>query len=314
MMAAEKTMHLIERLPSVRGRLRADEPLARYTWFRVGGPAEVLFEPDDADDLIDFLAAKPGDVPVTVIGGTSNIMIRDGGIPGVTVRLGKGFSDIAVDGMRLEAGAAAADIHVAKKAEDAGLAGLEFRVGIPGTVGGALRMNAGAYGSEISAVFEAAKAVDLTGTVKDLSWSDMGFDYRHSDIPTDWIFISAVFKGELGDKHAIHARMTEIQEKREATQPVRERTGGSTFANPEGHSAWKLIDEAGCRGLRLGGAQVSEAHTNFRINTGDATAADLESLGEEVRRRVKDMTGIELRWEIRRLGIPARTGPSEVTP
>ncbi len=314
MMSAQKSTHLIERLPAVRGRLRADEQLARYTWFRVGGPAEVLFEPEDADDLIAFLADKPEDVPVTVIGGTSNIMIRDGGIPGVTVRLGKGFSEISVDGVHVEAGAAAADIHVAKKAEDAGLAGLEFMVGIPGTVGGALRMNAGAYGSEISAVFETAKAVDLGGHLKDLSWSDMGFDYRHSDIPADWIFISAIFKGEPGDKHAIHARMTEIQEKREATQPVRERTGGSTFANPDGRSAWKLIDEAGCRGLRVGGAQVSEAHTNFLINTGDATAADLEALGEEVRRRVKDMTGIVLRWEIRRLGVPARNGLSEVTP
>lgn len=314
MAAARTTSDLMTRLPAVRGRMRADEPLARFTWFRVGGPAEVLFEPEDFDDLTAFLVAKPEDVPVTVIGGTSNILIRDGGIPGVVIRLGKGFSEIAVDGDFVTAGAGAADIHVARKAQEASLAGLEFMVGIPGTVGGALRMNAGAYGAEIASVFQSATAIDPKGVVRELTWSDMGFGYRHADVPEDWIFTGAVFKGTPGDKHAIHARMTEIQEKREATQPVRTRTGGSTFANPEGHSAWKLVDDAGCRGLQIGGAQVSDVHCNFLVNTGDATANDIEALGEEVRRRVMETSGVELRWEIRRLGVAAEAGPKEMTP
>jgi len=314
MMAAERTTpHLIDRLPSVRGRLRADEPMARYTWFRVGGPAEVLFEPADVDDLQAFLTEKPADCPLTVIGGTSNILIRDAGIPGIVIRLGKAFAGIDIDGTRISAGGAAADMNVARRACEAGLGGLEFLVGIPGTVGGALRMNAGAYGVEISDVFESATALDADGTRHTLDAAAMGFTYRHAEVPEDFIFTGAVFNGTPGDADAIQARMKEIQELRESTQPVREKTGGSTFANPYGYKAWQLIDDAGCRGLRIGGAQVSEAHTNFLINTGDATAADLESLGEEVRRRVMENSGVELKWEIRRLGTTITNGPREMS-
>jgi len=315
MMAAERTTpHLIERMPAVRGRVRADEPLARYTWFRVGGPAEVLFEPADFKDLEAFLTQKPADCPLTVIGGTSNILIRDGGIPGVVIRLGKAFAAIEIDGNRITAGAAAADINVARRAGEAGLAGLEFLVGIPGTVGGALRMNAGAYGVEISDVFESATALDADGTLRTLDAATMGFTYRHAEVPEDFIFTGAVFTGTPGDAEAIQARMKEIQDAREVSQPVREKTGGSTFANPWGSKAWQLVDAAGCRGLRIGGAQVSEAHTNFLINTGDATAADLERLGEEVRRRVMENSGVDLRWEIRRLGVPATDKLEEARP
>lgn len=313
MMAAERmTPHLIERLPEVRGRLRADEPMARYTWFRVGGPAEVLFEPADIDDLQAFMAAKPAGVPVTVIGGTSNILIRDGGIAGIVIRLGKAFAGIEADGTQIKAGAAAADINVARRAADAGVGGLEFMVGIPGTVGGALRMNAGAYGTEIADIFESASAVDGSGNLRTLRAADMGFAYRHTDVAEELVFTAAVFNGRAGDPGAIRARMKEIQDQRETSQPVREKTGGSTFANPDGHKAWQLVDAAGCRGLRIGGAQVSEAHTNFLINTGDATASDLEQLGEEVRRRVKERSGIQLHWEIRRLGQSTTTGPREM--
>ena len=314
MMAVERTTpHLIERLPAVRGRLRADEPMARYTWFRVGGPAEVLFEPADIDDLQAFMAAKPEDVPVTVIGGTSNILIRDGGIAGIVIRLGKAFAGIETDGTQISAGAAAADINVARRAADAGIAELEFMVGIPGTVGGALRMNAGAYGTEIADIFESASAVDGSGKIRTLRSADMGFAYRHTDVAEELVFTGAVFNGRAGNPDAIRARMKEIQNQRETSQPVREKTGGSTFANPDGHKAWQLVDVAGCRGLRIGGAQISEAHTNFLINTGDATAGDLEQLGEEVRRRVKERSGIELHWEIRRLGKSTTTGPREVS-
>lgn len=313
MMAAERmTPHLIERLPAVRGRLRADEPMARYTWFRVGGPAEVLFEPADIDDLQAFMAAKPAGVPVTVIGGTSNILIRDGGIAGIVIRLGKAFAGIEADGTQVKAGAAAADINVARRAADAGVGGLEFMVGIPGTVGGALRMNAGAYGTEIADIFESASAVDSSGNLRTLRAADMGFAYRHTEVAEELVFTAAVFNGRAGDPGAIRARMKEIQDQRETSQPVREKTGGSTFANPDGHKAWQLVDAAGCRGLRIGGAQVSEAHTNFLINTGDATASDLEQLGEEVRRRVKERSGIQLHWEIRRLGQSTTTGPREM--
>ena len=315
MMAAERhAPHLIDRMPAVRGRLRNAEPLARYTWFRVGGPAEVLFEPADFDDLAHFMTNRPEDAEVTVIGGTSNILIRDGGVPGIVIRLGKPFAEIDIDGDTVRAGAAAADINIARRAADAGIAGLEFMVGIPGTLGGALRMNAGAYGMEISDVFESANAVDGKGVLHTLTAADMGFAYRHTDVPDDFIFTDAVFKGRAGNAETIKARMKEIQAQREATQPVRERTGGSTFANPEGHKAWELIDKAGCRGLTVGAAQVSPAHTNFLINTGNATAGDLERLGEEVRRRVMETSGIELRWEIRRLGITTTNGPEEVQP
>lgn len=314
MMASErKTPHLIERMPDVRGRIRADEPLARYTWFRVGGPAEVLYEPADMDDLTLFLAQRPTDADVTVIGGTSNILIRDGGIPGVVIRLGKAFAEISTDGMEIRAGAAAADMNIARRAADAGIAGLEFMVGIPGTLGGALRMNAGAYGAEIKDVFVAATAIDGGGTVRTLGPDDMGFAYRHTTVADDWVFTEAVLQGGASDADAIKGRMKEIQDQREQTQPVRERTGGSTFANPDGHKAWQLVDAAGCRGLKIGGAQVSDAHTNFLINTGEASASDLERLGEEVRRRVMETSGVDLKWEIRRLGIPTGNGPREAT-
>lgn len=313
-MAAERMSgHLIDQMPSVRGRLREDEPLAKYTWFRVGGPAEVLFEPADIDDLTKFMQARPADVPITVIGGTSNILIRDGGIPGITIRLGKAFANIDIEGTHVHVGAAAADVNVARRAGEAGIGRLEFLVGIPGTIGGALRMNAGAYGSEISDVFDHAVAIDGAGVLRTLNVQDMGFAYRHTKTPEDFIFVSAVLKGERDDPTSIKARMKDIQESREASQPVRERTGGSTFANPEGHSAWKLVDAAGCRGLKIGGAMVSEAHTNFLINTGDATAEDIETLGEEIRRRVKEQSGIELRWEIQRLGINKQMNLREVT-
>lgn len=312
-MAAERmTEHLIERLPTVRGRLRADEPMARYTWFRVGGSAEVLFEPADVEDLQSFLQARPAEVPITVIGGTSNILIRDGGIPGITIRLGKAFANIDIQDEQVRAGAAAADVNVARRAAEAGVGGLEFLVGIPGTIGGALRMNAGAYGTEIKDVFQSAEAVTEDGDHVQLDVAEMGFGYRRCMVPSSYIFISAMLRGVSGDIAEIQARMKNIQESRETTQPVRERTGGSTFANPDGHSAWALVDAAGCRGLKIGGAMVSEAHTNFLINTGDATALDIEALGEEVRRRVKEDSGIELHWEIRRLGVPNETVLREV--
>ena len=310
MMAAEvpASPHLIDRLPAVRGRLSADAPLAQITWFRVGGPAEVLFRPADEQDLSNFLAACPADVPVTVIGVASNLLIRDGGVRGVVIRLGRPFAEIGIDGGRITAGAAALDITVARAVGAAGLSGLEFLIGIPGTLGGGLRMNAGAYGSEIKDVLIEARAVDRQGVPHVLTPGDMGLSYRHCDVPDDWIFTGAVLRAHPGDRQAIEARMAEIAAARTSTQPVRSRTGGSTFANPPGAKAWKLIDEAGCRGLRHGGAQVSDMHTNFLINTGDATAADLEGLGEEVRRRVRERSGIELRWEIRRIGQAKGTG------
>lgn len=313
MMAAESMgPTLIEQLPEVRGRLRADEPLAKYTWFRVGGPAEVLFEPADTSDLQKFLQHCPSDVNVTVFGGTSNVLVRDGGIPGVVIRLGKNFAGIDIKQNQLHAGAAAADVNIARKARDAGLAGLEFMVGIPGVLGGALRMNAGAYEREIKDVFVSATAFTRAGEQIELTLNDMGFSYRHSVVPKDVIFTSAVLGGVPDDSESIANRMARIQEAREQSQPVRTRTGGSTFANPDGHRAWKLVDEAGCRGLRRGDAMVSEQHCNFLINAGSATASDIEGLGEEIRRRVLEHSGIELQWEIRRLGIPAKSKPSEV--
>lgn len=301
--------HLIERLPRVRGEYRADAPVAQLTWFRVGGPAEVLFRPADEDDLIEFLAGRPGDVPVTVLGVGSNTLIRDGGVPGVVIRLGKGFADARVEDGRVVAGAGALDVTVAATAQRAGLTGLEFLSGIPGTVGGALRMNAGAYGAEVKDVLVTARAIDALGHPHTLAAADMGLSYRHCSVPEDWIFTGAVFQGRPGDPATIAQAMADIRDAREETQPRRVRTGGSTFANPEGGKAWQLIDAAGCRGLRIGGAQVSEKHCNFLLNTGDATAADIETLGEEVRRRVRESSGIELRWEIRRIGLAkASTG------
>ena len=291
--------------PDLRGRLLADQPLADLTWFRVGGPAEVLFTPADEEDLARLLATLDPDVPVTVIGLGSNLIVRDGGVPGVVVRLGgKSFGSIAIDGEALTVGTAVPDMRLAKAAAEAGLDGLAFYRGIPGSIGGALRMNAGAHGGETTDVLVEARGIDRGGALRTFSHADMGFSYRHSDAPEDVIFTRAVFRGRTGDRGAIEAEMERVTAAREAAQPIRERTGGSTFANPDGGKAWQLIDAAGCRGLRRGGAQVSEMHCNFLINTGDATAADIEGLGEEVRRRVRDTSGVELRWEIRRIGRP----------
>jgi len=296
---------LIERLPSVRGRLEANAPLARYSWFKTGGPAEVLFHPEDADDLASFLKAKPTDVPHTVIGVASNIIVRDGGVEGIVIRIGRGFADIQLDHDIITAGAGAADINVARKARDAGLAGLEFLSGIPGTIGGGLRMNAGAYEREIKDVIIDADVLDGQGKRHRLGPDALGLGYRHSAVGEDWVFISARLQGEPGDRQDIDRRMEKISSEREKTQPIKTPTGGSTFANPKNHKAWELIDKAGCRGLVRGGAQVSELHCNFLINTGTATAADLEGLGEEVRRRVMEDSGVMLEWEIRRLGLYA---------
>lgn len=294
---------LIEQLPQVRGRLRADVELAPVTWFRVGGKAEVMFKPADEQDLADFLKNCPADISVYPIGVASNLIIRDGGIPGVVIRLGGEFATVTQNKNQITAGAAALDTVVAQHAENAGLAGLEFLSGIPGTIGGALRMNAGAYGSEIKDILISARAVDRNGQIHEVSADKLKLSYRHCDAPDDWIFTSATFKAKSGDATDIAVRMADIKTKREATQPVRARTGGSTFANPDGLKAWALIDAAGCRGLSRGGAQVSELHCNFLLNNGDATAADLESLGEMVRERVMAHSGIDLRWEIRRIGI-----------
>jgi UDP-N-acetylmuramate dehydrogenase len=309
-MAYRRTMPLIERLPKVRGRLTENAPLSGITWFRVGGPAEIMFRPADRDDLADFLAALPRDVPVTVIGVGSNLLVRDGGVAGVVLRLGRGFADIEATGSDVRAGAAALDINIARMAADAGLAGLEFLSGIPGTMGGALRMNAGAYGRELVDVVVSAEALDRQGRLHKLDKKALGLSYRHSDVPEDWIFTAAELKAERGEASAIRARLAEIQAAREASQPIRSRTGGSTFANPPGHKAWQLIDQAGCRGLRIGGAMVSDMHTNFLINTGSATAADIETLGETVRRRVREASGIDLRWEIRRIGTAGNGRPA----
>ena len=302
---AMTTPHLIDRMPACRGRLSADAPLANVTWFRVGGPAEVMFRPADAEDLAAFLAALPEDVPVTVLGVASNLLIRDGGIPGVVIRLGRGFTDIVADGLSLTVGAAALDLNVANVARDAGIAGLEFLSGIPGTIGGALRMNGGAYGREIKDVLVEARGVTRRGERVSYDNAAMGFTYRHAGVPEDVIFTGGILRGEAGEPLEIARRMAEISDKRADTQPVRSRTGGSTFKNPPGHKAWELIDQAGCRGLGIGDAQVSEKHCNFLINQGAASAADLEALGEEVRRRVFETSGVTLEWEIKRVGVPA---------
>ena len=305
MMAAENmSPGLMDRLPKVRGRLSANAPLDKITWFRVGGPAEIMFRPADAKDLISFLSALPQEVDVTAIGVGSNLLVRDGGIPGVVIRLGREFAKIRIDGDTLIVGAGALDINVATVAEEAGLAGLEFLCGIPGTVGGGLRMNGGAYGSEFKDVFVSARTVDAKGEIHDLKSEDMGFGYRSTTLPDDWMFIDAVLQGYSESRDEISRRMSEIKSTREESQPVRTPTGGSTFANPTGAKAWELIDKAGCRGLVRGGAMVSEKHCNFLINTGRATAADLEGLGEEIRRRVFETSGIRLKWEIRRIGVP----------
>jgi UDP-N-acetylmuramate dehydrogenase len=304
--AARNSMRLLDRLPPVRGEYRERVPLARYTWFRVGGPAEVMFLPADGDDLQHFLQNVPADIPVMVIGVASNLLIRDGGVPGVVIRLRGGFTDTQMADGAIRAGAGALDINVARFAQSQSLEGLEFLSGIPGTIGGALRMNAGAYGKEIKDVLQSAEAVDRGGKRHILDASSMGFRYRGCAIPEDWIFLAAEFHAEPGDAEEISARMAEIGGARDESQPIRSRTGGSTFKNPDGQRAWELIDGAGCRGLVRGGAQVSNKHCNFLINTGNASAQDIEMLGEEVRRRVHETSGVDLHWEIRRIGEAAK--------
>jgi UDP-N-acetylmuramate dehydrogenase len=305
MMAAARH-GLLQRLPKVAGEYTENAALAPAAWFRVGGPAEILYRPVDAEDLARFLAAKPRDIPVTLFGSGSNILVRDGGIPGVVIRLGSAFRDCRVewrdDGALVHVGAGAIDISVARFCRDSSVAGLEFLVGVPGTIGGALRMNAGAYGQEMANVTVTADALDANGVRQHLTLSDLGYSYRHSAVPEDLIFVSATLRGKRGAPPAIAARMVEIETSREDSQPLRTRTGGSTFVNPPGEKAWQLIDRAGCRGLKRGGAMVSEKHCNFLINFGGASAADIEGLGEEIRRRVKQHSGITLEWEIRRVG------------
>ncbi len=292
------------RMPDLRGRLIANQPLAELTWFRVGGPAQVLFMPEDETDLSGFLSRLPPDIPVTVIGLGSNLIVRDGGVPGVVIRLGRGFSDIKVeDGAHVRAGTAVPDVKVARAAQDAAIAGLAFLRGIPGAVGGALRMNGGAYGGETKDVLLAARGVDRGGRIRAFTNGEMHYAYRHCGVSDEVIFTEALFRGTPGDPAVIAAEMDKITESRESTQPIKSRTGGSTFKNPPGRKAWQLIDAAGCRGLTVGGAQVSEMHCNFLINRGDATAADIETLGETVRARVREASGVELEWEIKRIGV-----------
>jgi UDP-N-acetylmuramate dehydrogenase len=290
--------------PELRGKLAADVALAPFTWFRVGGPAEALVSPADADDLAYLLDRLPPEVPVTAIGVGSNLIVRDGGVRGVVIRLGgKGFGAIETTAdCRVVAGAAALDAQVARAAAEAGIAGLAFLRGVPGSIGGALRMNAGAHGGETREIFVEAQGIDRAGAMRIFDSAAMGFSYRHSEAPEDVIFIRAVLQGRPGDSAAIKAEMDRVTAAREASQPIRDKTGGSTFKNPPGHKAWQLIDAAGCRGLVVGDAQVSTMHCNFLINRGGATAADIEALGEEVRRRVKAASGVELEWEIKRVG------------
>jgi UDP-N-acetylmuramate dehydrogenase len=300
------TADLKARMPQLRGRLIANQPLADLTWFRVGGPAQVLFTPEDEDDLACFLQNLPADIPVMVVGLGSNLIVRDGGVPGVVIRLGRGFSDITVEeGARIRVGTAVPDVKVARAAQEAGLAGLSFMRGIPGGVGGALRMNGGAYGRETKDALVEARGVDRAGNIHVFRNGDMHYTYRHCGAPEDIIFTQALFQGTPGDRAAIAAEMDKITEARESTQPIKSRTGGSTFKNPPGHKAWQLIDAAGCRGLVVGDAQVSELHCNFLINRGNATAHDIETLGETVRKRVQENSGVTLDWEIKRIGVAA---------
>jgi UDP-N-acetylmuramate dehydrogenase len=293
-------------MPELRGRLIANAPLAPFTWFRVGGPAQLLFTPADEADLAYFLALLPAEIPVTPIGVGSNLILRDGGVPGVVVRLSpRGFGAIVADGESVRAGTAALDKKVAEAAGAAGIAGLEFYFGIPGTIGGALTMNAGANGGETKDVLVEAAALTRAGDRRVFTNAEMKFVYRGHGVGNEVIFTSALLRGRIDTHDAIRTRMQAVQSHRETAQPIRQKTGGSTFRNPPGASAWKLIDAAGCRGLRVGGAQVSELHCNFLINTGDATAHDIETLGETVRARVKAQSGVELQWEIKRLGVPA---------
>jgi UDP-N-acetylmuramate dehydrogenase len=312
MMTAPRMAHLHESLPEVAGRLQPDVALGPSTWFRVGGAAEVLFRPADTQDLAAFLRRMKLHVPVSVIGAASNLIIRDGGIAGVVIRLARGFNSIVAEADGMIAGGGALDATVAETAAHANLSGLEFLSGIPGSIGGAVAMNAGAYGADVASVLDWAEIVTRQGEVLRLPAGEIGFSYRHSGLPPESVVVRARFAARAGHPASIAARMAEIRASREATQPVRARTGGSTFRNPPGARAWELIDAAGCRGLARGGAQVSEKHCNFLLNLGNATAADLEGLGEEVRRRVHAATGIGLVWEIKRLGLPA--GRPEMLP
>jgi UDP-N-acetylmuramate dehydrogenase len=299
------TPDLKAKMPALRGRLLPNQSLAELTWFRVGGPAQVLFMPEHEDDLAYFLAHLAGEIPVTVVGLGSNLIVRDGGVPGVVIRLGRGFGDTAIESEQVRAGAAVPDVKVARVAQEAGIAGLAFLRGIPGAIGGALRMNGGAYGGETKDVLIEARGVDRKGNVAVWRNADMHYSYRHCGAPEDLIFTQALFQGRPGDRAQIAAEMDKITGSREATQPIKSRTGGSTFKNPPGHKAWQLIDAAGCRGLVVGDAQVSEMHCNFLINRGNASAADIETLGETVRTRVKENSGVELEWEIKRIGLAA---------
>ncbi len=295
---------LLQRLPQVRGRLKPNALMSSLTWFRVGGPAEVLFTPEDEDDLVQFLLQLDESIPVYTVGVGSNLLVRDGGVAGVVIRLGRGFGDLAVkEGHQISCGTAVPDIRLARFALEHLIDGLTFFRGIPGTIGGALRMNAGAHGGETKDVLIEARAVDRKGNVSVLSNRDMKFEYRHSGAPLDLIYTQALFQGKPGTAENIQAQMEKITELRENAQPIKSRTGGSTFKNPEGEKSWQLIDAAGMRGARVGGAQVSEMHCNFLINEGDATASDIETLGENVRTRVKENSGVNLDWEIRRIGV-----------
>ncbi len=303
-MMAQSAM-LAELLPALRGRVQPDAPLGAATWFRVGGPAELLVRPADTEDLCVLLAGLPHEVPVLAIGAASNLIVREGGVHGVVVRLARGFGEVVVVDGGVIAGAAALDATVAERAAAAGLAGLEFLSGIPGSVGGAVAMNAGAYGGDIAGCLDWAEIVTRSGELVRLDGGHLAFGYRHAALPADSVVVRARLRATPGDAGLIAARMGDIRRSREATQPVRARTGGSTFRNPDGMKAWELIDAAGGRGLARGGAMVSEQHCNFLLNTGGATASDLEGLGEELRARVRAASGVALHWEIRRVGVPA---------
>lgn len=290
-------------IPEIDGKIEANSSLAKFIWFRTGGPAQYLVRPDSVAELSNFLKKLDDDVPVMAIGVGSNMIVRDGGIDGVVVRLPKSMGKVEIlDDYKIRSGGAAMGISLASAARDAGIAGLEFQRGIPGTVGGAVRMNAGAYGDETADILIEAKLVLRSGEIVTWAWDDFEYRYRHSAVPKDAIVVEALFQGGAGDPDEIGAKMDKIAADREASQPLRSRTGGSTFKNPDGHKAWALVDEAGCRGLRIGDAQVSEKHTNFLLNLGEASSADIEALGEEVRKRVLEHSGVTLEWEVQRVG------------
>ena len=291
------------KMPTVRGKLTPNAPLAKLVWFKSGGAADYLFEPADADDLRSFVSALDPAIPLMALGLGSNMIVRDGGVPGVVVRLGKAFAKVTeIAEHTLQCGGGASGILVSSTARDAGIAGLEFLRSIPGTVGGFVRMNGGAYGSEVKDILVECEVLLRSGELVKLGLDDLGYTYRHSELPEGAVVVSAKFRGRAGEPAAIQAEMDRIAASREESQPLRSKTGGSTFKNPDGRKAWQLVDAAGCRGLTMGGAQVSEKHANFVINTGDATSADIEALGEEVRRRVRENSGVELEWEIQRVG------------